>query len=320
MTRPRRLLAACVALVAAMTAVPGSVVPGSSLPSAQAASRYLDDTFAVDVQNDVVYGTALAADGTPVSLVLDLYTPRGDVATEAQRRDIAALFGAEPPVALEAEMGLIGAIIWDPKVVGDVIAIVRNGEDFSSPRHGRIYDAIVEIYERHATVDIVLLNQLLTDRGLVDAVGGLGERPVLLVGRDRRRQEEHLVEAGLFAAAFRRDQMPLVHRVETAAIQADAHRSSFMEALINVRCPSIRASANSSKASPPGSRMMRAAGRSRRSSCPTGSTSRSIISCPSRSPARSSPAGGSACRSAVAIASGSPTAWPCGRGNCHSSR
>ncbi len=98
---------------------------------------------------------------------------RNDAALEGQRRDVAALFGTEPPVALEAEMGLIGAIIWDPKVVGDVIAVVRSGDDFSSPRHARIYDAIVEIYERHATVDILLLNQLLSDRGLVDAVGGL---------------------------------------------------------------------------------------------------------------------------------------------------
>jgi replicative DNA helicase len=92
---------------------------------------------------------------------------------ESQRRDIAALFGAEPPVAIEAEMGLLGAIIWDPKVIGDVVTIVRSGDDFSSPRHGRIYDAIVELYDRHATVDIVLLNQLLVDRSLVDAVGGL---------------------------------------------------------------------------------------------------------------------------------------------------
>jgi replicative DNA helicase len=92
---------------------------------------------------------------------------------ESQRRDIAALFGAEPPVAIEAEMGLLGAIIWDPKVVGDVVTVVRSGDDFSSPRNGRIYDAIIELYDRHATVDIVLLNQLLVDRGLVEAVGGL---------------------------------------------------------------------------------------------------------------------------------------------------
>ena len=70
-------------------------------------------------------------------------------------------------------MGLIGAIIWDPRVIGDVITVVRSGDDFSSPRHARIYEAILELYDRHATVDIVLLNQLLSDRGLVEAVGGL---------------------------------------------------------------------------------------------------------------------------------------------------
>lgn len=70
-------------------------------------------------------------------------------------------------------MGLIGAVLWDPKMIGDVITVVRSGDDFSMPRHGRIYDAIIEIYERHATIDIVLLNQLLVDRNLVEAVGGL---------------------------------------------------------------------------------------------------------------------------------------------------
>ena len=61
-------------------------------------------------------------------------------------------------------MGLIGAVLWDPKMIGDVITVVRSGDDFSMPRHGRIYDAIIEIYERHATIDIVLLNQLLLAR------------------------------------------------------------------------------------------------------------------------------------------------------------
>ena len=112
-----------------------------------------------------------AGEGAPRSM--RMRRQKGDQLNEVQRRDIAALFGAEPPVALEAEMGLIGAIVWDPKVIGDVITVVRSGEDFSSPRHGRIYDAIVEIYDKHATVDVLLLNQLLTDRGLVEAVGGL---------------------------------------------------------------------------------------------------------------------------------------------------
>jgi len=49
---------------------------------ATAATRYLDPIFLPDVQRDVVYGTATAADGSPVELRLDLYTPRGDTATD----------------------------------------------------------------------------------------------------------------------------------------------------------------------------------------------------------------------------------------------
>jgi acetyl esterase/lipase len=58
------------------------VVTLAGPPSARAATRYLDPTFEVDVQRDVVYGQAVAVDGTPVTLRLDLYTPRGDVADD----------------------------------------------------------------------------------------------------------------------------------------------------------------------------------------------------------------------------------------------
>jgi acetyl esterase/lipase len=47
--------------------------------------RYLDPTFQVDVQRDVLYGTAPMPDGSDgiVELRLDLYSPRGD--TESER-------------------------------------------------------------------------------------------------------------------------------------------------------------------------------------------------------------------------------------------
>ena len=155
---------------------------------------------------------------------------RSDAQSESQRRDIAALFGAEPPVAVEAEMGLLGAIIWDPKVIGDVIGVVRNGEDFSSPRHARIYDAIVEIYDRHATVDIVLLNQLLSDRGLVDAVGGLDYIVQLAEGvpsaanavhwarvvREKATMRELISAAGEILEEVHTSRIPAQHMLESA--------------------------------------------------------------------------------------------------------
>jgi acetyl esterase/lipase len=49
-------------------------------PSARADSRYLDFTFAWNVQSDLEYGRAPDKDGNEVSLRLDLYQPVGDVA------------------------------------------------------------------------------------------------------------------------------------------------------------------------------------------------------------------------------------------------
>lgn len=64
-----------------MALVAGLGIPSLARP-ASAATRYLDPTFAVDVQHDVVYGNTVNVDGTPVTLQLDLYTPRGDTATK----------------------------------------------------------------------------------------------------------------------------------------------------------------------------------------------------------------------------------------------
>ena len=55
-----------------------------SFPIAEAghaATPYIDPTFNVDVQHDIVYSTAINVVGDPVTLTLDLYTPRGDPST-----------------------------------------------------------------------------------------------------------------------------------------------------------------------------------------------------------------------------------------------
>ena len=70
---PRSLALVCVGLLALATASPVAT------PAALAVNQYIDPVWAVDVQRDIPYGTAVAADGTPVTLLLDLYTPRGDV-------------------------------------------------------------------------------------------------------------------------------------------------------------------------------------------------------------------------------------------------
>ncbi|MEM7228015.1 MAG: replicative DNA helicase [Planctomycetota bacterium] len=97
----------------------------------------------------------------------------GDAAPGADRRQLSRLFEALPPHATEAEMSLLGSIFIEPHAVGDVMTVVRGGDDFFKPVHGLIFDAMVELYDQRGTLDIVQLNQLLVDRDLLKDVGGV---------------------------------------------------------------------------------------------------------------------------------------------------
>lgn len=87
-------------------------------------------------------------------------------------RQLSKLLESLPPHAIEAEMSLLGSVLLDAQVLGDVIFIVRRGEDFFKPANGAIFDAMVELYDKHSALDIVQLHQLLLDRRVLEAVGG----------------------------------------------------------------------------------------------------------------------------------------------------
>ncbi len=92
---------------------------------------------------------------------------------EPQRVELTKLFDKLPPQAIEAEMGLLGAIILDWKVAGDVLQLLSGAEDFYKPAHGTIYEALVKLYDANQPIDMIQLNQYLTDQGTLEQVGGL---------------------------------------------------------------------------------------------------------------------------------------------------
>lgn len=87
-------------------------------------------------------------------------------------RHLSKLFEQLPPHTIEAEMSLLGSVLLDPRVIGDVILIVRNGESFFKPANGAVYDAMIELYDTKGSVDIVQLHQVLVDRDILDTIGG----------------------------------------------------------------------------------------------------------------------------------------------------
>lgn len=86
---------------------------------------------------------------------------------------VTRLMEGLPPHALDAEESLIGSIVIDPRVLDDVILILGGADDFFKKANGSIYELMVELYNRHQTVDLVELDQLIKDRNLLEVIGGV---------------------------------------------------------------------------------------------------------------------------------------------------
>lgn len=78
----------------------------------------------------------------------------------------------ELPHGLEAEQSLLGAILVDCQAASGAFQLLTP-DDFYSPRHARIFRAMLEVYDNHSTVDEILLQAELERRGEEEAAGGL---------------------------------------------------------------------------------------------------------------------------------------------------
>lgn len=92
---------------------------------------------------------------------------------EPRRIEIKDLFDKLPPNALESEYALLGSMILDWRVCGEVLGIVKGGDDFYRPSHAAIYDTLIELYDTQQSIDMVQLHQRLKDKGTLESIGGV---------------------------------------------------------------------------------------------------------------------------------------------------
>lgn len=78
-----------------------------------------------------------------------------------------------PPQNTEAEASILGAILIDSDAIVKVADII-NPEDFYDERHARIYEAMLQLYEKHSPIDVLTLSDQLRNTGMLDMVGGAG--------------------------------------------------------------------------------------------------------------------------------------------------
>lgn len=76
-----------------------------------------------------------------------------------------------PPQNVEAEASLLGSILIDPDAIVKV-ADTLSHEDFYDERHGHIYKAIRDLYDKQSPIDVLTLTDHLKNTELLDVVGG----------------------------------------------------------------------------------------------------------------------------------------------------
>lgn len=72
----------------------------------------------------------------------------------------------------EAERCVLGSLLRDPRVIDDVVQIVRR-DDFYQYGHQRIFEAAVAIHEANQPVSVISLGEELLRRGQVEDAGGV---------------------------------------------------------------------------------------------------------------------------------------------------
>ncbi len=78
-----------------------------------------------------------------------------------------------PPQNREAERSVLGSMLRDNAVIGDIVLIIRT-EQFYSDAHQKIFAAAVELYDKGKPVDIIVLAELLHQRGQIEDIGSYG--------------------------------------------------------------------------------------------------------------------------------------------------
>jgi replicative DNA helicase len=76
-----------------------------------------------------------------------------------------------PPHSLEAEKSTLGSLLIDKDAIIKIADLITS-EDFYHDKHARIYQAIVEIFNKRNPIDVLTVTSQLEDKKELDSIGG----------------------------------------------------------------------------------------------------------------------------------------------------
>ncbi len=93
----------------------------------------------------------------------------------SERNGASLLATRVPPHSAEAERCVLGSMLRDNSVIGDVVLVLkpeRTAENFYNDAHGRIFSTISKLYDAGQSVDLVILGNELHQTGQIQDIGG----------------------------------------------------------------------------------------------------------------------------------------------------
>jgi replicative DNA helicase len=77
-----------------------------------------------------------------------------------------------PPQNIEAERSLLGALLIDKDAIVQVGELLHASDFYRTEQHGKIFDAILTLFEKREPIDLVTVSEVLQSNGALDLVGG----------------------------------------------------------------------------------------------------------------------------------------------------
>lgn len=98
-----------------------------------------------------------------------------------------------PPQNVEAEASLLGSILLDSESLVNINQLLQP-EDFYEKRHELIYRAILELFEKSRSIDVLTVSNRLREHGQLDDVGGAAYLTELVNGVPTATHAPHYAE------------------------------------------------------------------------------------------------------------------------------
>jgi replicative DNA helicase len=131
------------------------------------------------------------------------------------------------PSSLEAERGILGAVLLDNQSLHAALETLRT-DDFFSDHHRRIFDGMIELAGAQKAIDLLTLSDELRRKGELESAGGVAYLASLVDGVPRISNVPHYARI-VKEKSMMRHLVQTAHAIEQRALEAEIGADEMLD-------------------------------------------------------------------------------------------